>query len=119
MFSKKSRYAKARKFSADTSNGDGFPGVRPREIGPAAGMIEHEVKVGDRLDHLARNYYNDDRLWWRIVDANPEFFYGQAYLKKKKSGDEDDHEPLVPVPGVMLLEHFEGSVILIPRLKES
>ena len=110
MISKKSRYAKARMFSPD---GESFLGIRAREIGPAPGVIEHEIRVGDRLDHLARHYYNNDRLWWRIVDANPEFFYGQSFV-----ATQDISNNLMPVPGVMLSKHLEGSVILIPRLKE-
>ena len=73
-----------------------FPGIRPREIGPATGVIEHEVRSSDRLDQLARHYYNDDRLWWRIVDANPAFVFGLDML-----GDE-----------------LAGAVILIPKAKE-
>ena len=74
MFSRKSRYANARAFDGD--EGRPFPGVRPREIGPATGVVEHTVCEGDRLDRLAQHYYNDDRLWWRIVDANPEIVHG-------------------------------------------
>jgi len=54
------------------------------------------VQAGDRLDLLARHYYNDDRLWWRITDANPDFLYA----------------------GDMVLEGMEGRVILIPKAKE-
>ena len=50
------------------------------------------MRAGDRLDLLARHYYNDDRLWWRIVDANPESLYG----------------------GDLLTEEMEGQVLLIP-----
>jgi len=58
--------------------------------------VEHVIAAGDRLDLLARHYYNDDRLWWRIVDANPAFLYA----------------------GDMVLESKEGQVILIPKAKE-
>ena len=57
-----------------------FPGVRPREIGPAPGVPRARRPAGDRLDLLARHYYNDDRLWWRIVDANPEVLFGGDML---------------------------------------
>ena len=95
MFLKGSRYEQARSFdpAGDVSL---FPGVRPREIGPATGVVEHVVKSGDRLDLLARHYYNDDRLWWRIADANPEFVHA----------------------GLMVAEDQVGDVILIPRAKE-
>jgi len=95
MLVKKSRYKDAPAFEPDAGGGEAFPGLRAREIGPASGVIEHEVLQTDRLDHLARHYYNDDRLWWRIVDANPEFAFGPD----------------------MLGEAMDGRVILIPKAK--
>ncbi|GAB1260359.1 hypothetical protein [Aurantivibrio plasticivorans] len=96
MLTKKSRYRNAKKFSEDTQGNSIFPGVRARSLGPATGVIEHEIVAGDRLDILARHYYNDDRLWWRIVDANPQIHFAQRLL--------DDS--------------MAGSVILIPKVKE-
>ena len=29
--------------------------------------FEYTVKVGDRLDHLAAKFLNDDRYWWVIA----------------------------------------------------
>ncbi len=95
MFLKNSRYQEARPFAAD-EDGREISGVRPRPIGPATGVIEHVIQEGDRLDLLARHYYNDDRLWWRILDANPEFVSGDDLL----------------APG------REGAVILVPRARE-
>lgn len=92
MLTKNSRY----KNSVYFSPADVFPGLRARAIGPAMGVIEHEIRAGDRLDLLARHYYNDDRLWWRIVDANPEWIFAQHLLD----------------------ESAVGKVILIPKLKE-
>ena len=96
MFLKKSRYQAARGFDPLADGSEVFDGVRAREIGPASGVIEHEVRAGDRLDLLARHYYNNDRLWWRIVDANPDLVFA----------------------GDMLDEPMQGGVILIPKLKE-
>jgi nucleoid-associated protein YgaU len=96
MFHKGSRYEKSSIFAPSSDGAIVFAGIRPRTIGPATGVVEHVVKAGDRLDLLARHYYNDDRLWWRIVDANPDFLYG----------------------GDMVLEEMEGRVILIPKAKE-
>lgn len=92
MLTKNSRY----KNSVYFAPADIFPGLRARTIGPATGVIEHEIHAGDRLDLLARHYYNDDRLWWRIVDANPECIFAQHLLD----------------------ETSVGKVILIPKLKE-
>jgi nucleoid-associated protein YgaU len=94
MFSKKSRYENARLFSAKEDGTILFAGVRPRQIGDAAGVIQHTVQAGDRLDLLARHYYNDENMWWRIMDANPEFMYG----------------------GDILSDEMEGQTILIPKL---
>lgn len=96
MFSKGSRYEKSRIFAPGADGETIFPGIRKRDIDPAPGVVEHVVQAGDRLDLLARNYYNDDRLWWRIVDANPQFVFGAD----------------------LLVEAMEGQVILIPRAKE-
>ncbi len=96
MFQKGSRYEKCVTFTPDPAGTAVFAGIRPRSIGPATGVVEHVVKAGDRLDLLARHYYNDDRLWWRIADANPDFLFA----------------------GDMVLEEMEGRVILIPKAKE-
>jgi nucleoid-associated protein YgaU len=96
MFKKGSRYEKARIFEPRDDGTKVFEGIRPREIGAATGVIEHAVKAGDRLNLLARHYYNNDRLWWRIVDANPEFLYG----------------------GDMVLEEMAGQIILVPKVRE-
>jgi len=110
----KSRYTHARPFEPSSDSRERFPGRRPRAIDTAEGVIEHQVQAGDRLDHLARHYYNNDRLWWRIVDANPEFFYGQSF-RPEIAPEADPSDPLVRSPGVVLCPEMEGSVILIPR----
>ncbi len=96
MLQKGSRYAKARIFDPTPEGKTVFEGIRPRDIATADGVIEHVVQAGDRLDLLAGHYYNDDRLWWRIVDANPDFLYG----------------------GDMVLDALAGQVVLIPKARE-
>jgi hypothetical protein len=95
MFLDRSRYKDSKTFEKPETGG-GFYGIRAREIGDTTAVLEHEVSAGDRLDLLARHYYNDDRMWWRIVDANPEFVFAD----------------------LMLSEEMAGQVILIPRAKE-
>ncbi|THB70270.1 MAG: hypothetical protein D6B28_09675 [Gammaproteobacteria bacterium] len=103
MLNEKSRYKDTLNFtgSSETSTSESksgaFKGLRFREIKPATGVIEYEVKQGDRLDHLAQNFYNNDRMWWRILDANPHVSYGAD---------------------LMLDIDMLGSVILIPRESE-
>jgi hypothetical protein len=33
-------------------------------------LYEHEVGVGERLDHIAAKEFGDPELFWRICDAN-------------------------------------------------
>ncbi|MDR2001339.1 MAG: hypothetical protein LBP94_07400 [Zoogloeaceae bacterium] len=70
--SRRSRYKDAKYFSAEPGLPAPFPGIRPRDIGPATGIVEYKLKQWDRLDRLSFHYYNDVDLWWRILDANPE-----------------------------------------------
>lgn len=32
--------------------------------------VDYTYKVGDRLDHLAARYYNEDQYWWVIALVN-------------------------------------------------
>jgi len=57
---------------------------------------QHTLQKGERLDLLAREYYGDSRLWWRILDANPQVFFG----------------------GTATLDALAGRVILIPGGRE-
>jgi len=69
---RRSRYKDAKYFSAEPGLSSPFPGIRPREISTAVGIIECRLKEWDRFDLLSFNYYNNVDLWWRILDANPE-----------------------------------------------
>jgi nucleoid-associated protein YgaU len=90
-----SRYEHVKTF-APSEDAGAFRGLRARDIGPATGVLEHVVGAGDRLDLLALQYYNDDRLWWRILDANPGVLLG----------------------GELTLGDLEGSMLIIPRRRE-
>lgn len=72
----KSRYAETPLFSPDQRGASNFAGVRPRDIPPAPGVVEHTIAAGDRLDRMATHYYNGDRLWYLLVDANFSNLYG-------------------------------------------
>jgi len=112
MFLPGSRYEKARPFTVGKGATGPFPGVRPRAIAPTPGVIEHIVQAGDRLDLLARHYYNDDRLWWRIVDANTEIFYVGDLVRENEVRDMD-----APATDPPLLESMVGRSIVIPRAR--
>ncbi|MDF2177353.1 hypothetical protein P2G88_03725 [Aliiglaciecola sp. CAU 1673] len=96
MLSKKSRYQNTPLFSPLEDGSNVFQGLRARTIGPSNAVVEHEVESSNRLDQLATHYYNQDRLWWRIADANPQFVYAPN----------------------MLGTEMQGSAILIPKAKE-
>lgn len=96
MILKGSRYEKTRSLDSGEGTRQACPGVRPRDIGPAQGVLEYQIQNGDRLDLLARQYYNNDRLWWRILDANPDLW----------------------LPNTLRLDGLAGTVILIPKAKE-
>mgnify|MGYP001259467932 CR=1 FL=1 len=92
----KSRYANVRPFAYEAGETAVFRGVRSREIITADGVLEHVVRQGERLDLISLYYYNDTRMWWRILDANPDILYG----------------------GELSLAPWVGQVILIPRMEE-
>ena len=96
MFFKGSRYENTRGFDPAPDGTEVFEGNRPREIGSATAVVEHQVRAGDRPDLLARHYYNNDRLWWRIVDANPSFIFAADMVSPER----------------------EGEIILIPKARE-
>jgi nucleoid-associated protein YgaU len=41
---------------------------RPR---PTTSVGRHVLHEGEGLDLLAREFYGDEALWWRLLDANP------------------------------------------------
>lgn len=94
MLVKKSRYNGARFFEPQGQPGV-FRGLRARNVTTLEGVIEHSITDTDRLDHLAQHYYGDDRLWWRIIDANPQLLFADKLLG----------------------EDYVGRVILIPQGK--
>ena len=99
MIRKGSRYEKAKSFTADLGRGFSFQGVRAREIGRPEGVLEHVIREGERLDHLALHYYNDVHKWYRILDANPDILFGAVIEEGSLDG-------------------LAGQTLLIPRLSD-
>ncbi len=97
MLLKNSRYRKNLRLFEPQNELGVFRGIRPRQVSTLEGMIEHTVTETDRLDHLAQHYYNDNRLWWRILDANPRLLFADNVLGPD----------------------YVGEVILIPQAKET
>jgi len=103
MIRKGSRYESALVFRYQPGQTPVFGGLRPRVIDPAPGVVEHALTSWDRLDLLGQHYYNDVRLWWRILDANPEVLCA-AELRTGQSATEEVFEA-----------DAAGRVLLIPR----
>jgi hypothetical protein len=76
MPAKGSRYQDAVFFRGENGEAPKFRGQRPRAIGAASAVLEYRIKEGDRLDLLALYFYNNDRKWWRLLDANPWVIFG-------------------------------------------
>ena len=58
--------------------------------------------VGDRLDSLANQFYNDVRLWWIIATANPDIIRRDSYNLKPNL------EIRIPVNISQILKDFEN-----------
>lgn len=43
---------------------------------PAVGgdVTRYRVTQGEAIDLLTRRFYGDERLWWRVLDANPVIY---------------------------------------------
>tara|TARA_R110001592_G_scaffold127539_3_gene339354 strand:- start:1485 stop:1790 length:306 start_codon:yes stop_codon:yes gene_type:complete len=51
-------------------------------IPPTSNDIHIITTVGDRLDSLANQFYDDVRLWWIISTANPHIVRRDSYALK-------------------------------------
>jgi len=100
-----SRYADAGLFEPGPDGTVPFRGLRARRVGPATGVIEHTVVDRERLDGLAHHYYAEPRLWYRLVEANPDLLFPEDLLW--------DPEPEATDGGERL-----GAIILIPKRRE-
>ncbi|MER8605538.1 hypothetical protein NKH48_17535 [Mesorhizobium sp. M1233] len=107
----KSRYVETQTFAPDPRGNSTFGGVRPREIGAATGVVEHMVVSGDRLDRIAAHYYDNDRFWYRLADANFAELYPPDLLFDPGPGFDSGTDPLGRSDRV-------GQVVLVPRVKE-
>jgi len=72
-FPPESRYADAPVASLEDAAGRRVTYLRRRfvpQVDRFAGVREHAVEDGDRLDRLAQTYLGQPELYWRICDAN-------------------------------------------------
>ena len=56
--------------------------LRYPDIPLSSNDIYIRTTIGDRLDSLANQFYNDVRLWWIIATANPQIVRRDSYSLK-------------------------------------
>ena len=98
------RYSDTPAFEWDDPGTAPFRGLMPRAVRRHTGFVEYELKAGDRLDALAQEFYDDPRLWWVIVEANPQVLLPADLV----------YAP-APDPHTQLSRAMAGTRIVIPR----
>lgn len=97
------RYSATESFQWDDPASAPFRGLMPRAVRRRVGFVEYDLKPGDRLDALARNFYDDGRLWWVIHEANPDVFLPADLIYAD-----------APDPRTMVARARAGTRIVIP-----
>lgn len=119
MFLKNSRYQPVQLFEVDPDNRVDFRGLRPRDIPHTPGVLEHTQTEEDRPDLLAHHYYQSDRYWWHLMDANLEFLVAGLVLdgdNNRVTGG-DGLQPERGVGDVMISDQMQGDAMLIRAKK--
>ena len=70
MFDPKSRYAKLTPYVAIDRRGRAVPVVPPAEAPDQRLLGLHLHRQGERTDHLAWRYLDDEAGYWRIAEMN-------------------------------------------------
>lgn len=71
MFTAGSRYAEVETAETTDESGRRVRYKRIRRIPDDGGPTRpHEVRDGERLDHIAHEHYGDPEQFWRVCDAN-------------------------------------------------
>lgn len=80
MFTKRSRYRKLKDITTTDAKDRLLKSKSLRFLPDVSGTFYHTIAEGDRLDHLSFKYFKEPTKWWRICDANPQFFSPFALL---------------------------------------
>lgn len=96
--SRQSRYHNPKAFIPEPGSAFRFRGIMPRFIETAEGVIEHSFKEWDRMDLLSLNYYSDTDLWWKILDANPEYLCAIDLEDFSPDGSKSYAEKVILIP---------------------
>src|SRR3954468_6410663 len=86
------RYEPFRPFAPRADGTIPFGGILPRDVPTPEGVLEHVIQGGDRSDALAHHYYDDSRLWFHILDADPQLECGSDLREPQSVG----HRIVVP-----------------------
>ena len=78
-----------------------YQALRYPDIPLSSRDIYITTTVGDRLDTLADQFYNDVRLWWVIATANPQIIRRDSYTLKPNL------EIRIPSKLTLILKAFE------------
>jgi hypothetical protein len=70
MFFKGSRYEDVDGHEIQDGQGRAIRYKKIRFISETEARMGHILGQGERLDHIAYNYYQDPERFWRICDAN-------------------------------------------------
>jgi len=70
MFFKGSRYEDVEGHEIQDTRGRAIRYKKVRFIPETEARMGHILSQGERLDHIAYNYYQDPERFWRICDAN-------------------------------------------------
>ena len=85
MFFKGSRYANVKDAELTDERGRTIRYKRIRIITEPRPWRQHTVVQGQRLDHLAQDYYRDAERFWRICDANGALWPDELTSKPGRS----------------------------------
>lgn len=107
-FFKGSYYETLQIFAASTEGDTVFRGVRARPIADPEPVLEHTVRVADRLDTLSQHYYANPRDWRRMADCNPDDLFPEDMIYETD-----------PPPREDPLSERVGRVLLVPRRREA
>ena len=93
------KYIKAKR---DSNKKRYFTAIKYPNIPPSINDIYIITTVGDRLNSLANQFYNDVRLWWVISSANPHIVRRDSYALQTNL------EIRIPANTTKILDDFEN-----------
>ena len=79
-----------------------YKALKYPDISLSSSDLYIKTTIGDRLDSLANQFYNDIRLWWVISSANPHIVRRDSYALKPNL------ELRIPANISQILKDFEN-----------